>query len=167
VEVDKTLVCNRNVMKGEIVFREKPLLVWSEIEIGSYFKAFLSSPKSIQDSILNMYHPPLDAMENSRVHEQRQVAFEISRMLSYDDVHTIHKVLMIRDTNAHAFFGEVQPSNAIVKPSKSKSPSSKSALFQFGSKVTHSCAPNCTYSSKWGGNSSVFVANVDLNPGIC
>lgn len=160
----RVLISKRKILKGEVIFRERPLLVWDETNVSSCFESFLNSVELTQEHILDMYHPPLDGLENTRVNNQRDIAQNISAILNYSDIQKIHKVLMIRDTNAHAYFGEIQESTTYIK-SENDAPPSKFALYNLGSKVAHSCAPNCMYSSKWGGKCSTFVANVDLNPG--
>jgi hypothetical protein len=78
----------------------------------------------------------------------------LTRSGVFNDVEFIHKLLAIQATNAHEYFGTMSSSSdgdltqheyvdgGIVNNI------GKAALFIYGSKISHSCSPNVSYSSK-------------------
>ena len=91
-----------------------------------------------------MAHPPLDS-DSPRNVERKELAKEESKQLCSLSVATVHKLLMVVDTNAHTFFGELELSCGAVAHGVEQS-----ALFSIGSKAAHSCRPNCAFSTKVG-----------------
>ncbi|CAB9527677.1 SET domain [Seminavis robusta] len=122
----------------ETVIREKPALIWRSDDFVHYLQQFRSSSSSLQNVILDMFHPPLDS---PAVSDLREGAMELAPLGIFttkgkESVDFIHKLLAIANTNTHEYYG-AQDRNT-----------SMSALFLFGSKMAHSCHPNMTYTSQ-------------------
>ena len=148
LEVDPTLgrivVATRPFACGDLVMTDNPLIVFTSCDEGSFLRAFSSAAPRTKAAILDMCHPPLDKTSNALVAQHRGTAAKLDGFAGLDAGH-IHKLLMIRDTNSHAYTGH-EVSYRAAKQGDSK----KAALFERGSKLAHSCLPNCAYSSFHG-----------------
>jgi hypothetical protein len=116
-----------------------------------YLQNFAAADESIQNGILDMYHPPLSAPS---VRSLATEARGLKKSGIFIDVEFIHKLLAIMATNAHEYFGTVSSSTdgnltqyEQVGFGKTNN-TGKAALFIYGSKIPHSCSPNVSYSSK-------------------
>jgi hypothetical protein len=133
------------------VVREKPALVFKAGDDLDYLQKFAAADQSIQNGILDMYYP---AISNPSVSRLASATRRMQKSGVFNDVKFIHKLLAIEATNAHEYFGTVSSSSdgdltqheyvdgGIVKNT------GKAALFIYGSKISHSCSPNVSYSSK-------------------
>ena len=133
----------------EIVIREKPSLVWESDNILKYIKKFMTADETTKTAILDMYHPPLSAPS---VVGLKGMAHRIAA----GDANFIHKLLAIWITNAHQYYGEkvvaeggdLRQYEQMRGDAAAGVPTKLTALFVYGSKIAHSCAPNLTYSSQ-------------------
>lgn len=124
-------------------------------DISNFLNAFLKLEPSDKEEILSMksFEGPLDnnieALITTRIKENFPT-------LSESDV---RKLLSIVETNCHQYYGTNEDKVSIDVNQKHPS-LTQSALFAVGSKATHSCDPNCVYTSKLG----PFLAYRALKP---
>lgn len=136
----RVVVATRSFAIGELVMSDQPLVVFDSGDDAAFLKAFAAAPESKRAAILDMVHPPLDKDANALVVAHRAAAakFDGRHGLSKE---LIHKLLLIRDTNTHSYSGHEIAFDA------ADDGTDKGALFENGSKLAHSCLPNCAYSS--------------------
>jgi hypothetical protein len=133
------------------VVREKPALVFKAGDHLDYLQKFAAADESIQNGILDMYHPQLSA---SSVCSLASVARWLKKSGVFNDVEFIHKLLAIMATNAHEYFGAMSSSTDGDLTQYEQvgvgtvNNTGMAALFIYGSKIPHSCSPNVAYSSK-------------------
>jgi hypothetical protein len=139
-----------NLLHAKVV-REKPALVFIAGDNLDYLRKFAAADESIQNGILDMYHPPLSAPS---VRSLAGAARGLKKSGVFIDVEFIHKLLAIMATNAHEYFGTMS-SSADGDLTQYEhvglgmfDNTGKAALFIYGSKIPHSCSPNVSYSSK-------------------
>jgi len=140
-----------------MVIREAPALVWngSSLQDG-YFSNFLlefqRAPRSGQDGIRDMFHPPLDSSSPTMF---SLIVVSTRLAATWSDAYSvgfIYKLLAIVSTNAHEYYGFVNSTSTgnlrehetIGAPSRR----SRAALFITGSKIQHSCDPNVFHTSQ-------------------
>lgn len=165
----RAVVATRHFAPGDEVIVEAPLIMWRENtpqgEGRVFLKAFLDASPRARESILDMAHPSLDEelliVKILKEHADKLASspeFAKSRLL---DAKTIHKLLLISATNTHTFRGGDAAADKLSQHMPGDEERAPSALFALGSKVAHSCAPNCWYSSRSG--VLRYVAKVDIN----
>jgi hypothetical protein len=134
------------------VVREKPALVFNTGDNLDYLQKFAAADESVQNGILDMYHPPLSAPS---VRSLATAAHWLRKSGVFVDVEFIHKLLAIMATNAHEYYGTMSNSTdgdltqyEQVGVVGKVNNTGKAALYIYGSKIPHSCSPNVSYSSK-------------------
>ncbi len=146
----RVLVANTAFELGEEVLREAPLVSWPAGDWSAYIDALCEIDDDSRAAVKDMFHPRLDN-PNYAVQDLRTKAEELlssGSRPSFCDLDFVHRALMVAKLNAHSFqSGE------------------RLALFKTGSKVAHSCAPNCSYSSKSVEGMLVFRAIRPIAPG--
>lgn len=151
----RVLVARQAFPAWSAVLCEAPLLRWRALAgregLAELLEAFEAASPDVQAAVLSLAHPPLDS-EAPRCVERRELAKEEGKQLCSLSVGTIHKLLMIVDTNAHTFFGEMELGGGAVAHGVEQS-----ALFAVGSKAAHSCRPNCAFSTKVGSQLRYFA----------
>jgi hypothetical protein len=178
LEVDATLgrimVARRSFTVGERVMAEQPLLVFDagvtpehseQHNNTSYLRAFAEAPQRVQASVLDMFHPPLDK-DTLGVVARRRLAREMDGIFGLSK-ELVHKLLMIRDTNCHAYTGHEEAYTEVVCSAFGgiSGRASKGALFDLGSKVAHSCCPNVSYTSKTQHGGLEYIAVRPISEG--
>lgn len=157
----RIVLATRSYAVGEVVLTEEPLIVFQSPGnltslLAKLVLKFLSASDACRAHILDLVHPlPLDGPHASpRVIARLLHASAVKEYLPASaqvDVNTIHKLILIVDTNAHAFnvAGGMREGACSAAPGSSSSGStvSTSALFLVGSKAEHSCQPNVCYDS--------------------
>lgn len=129
----RVLVANTSFSLGEEVLREEPLLTWPAGDWNAYLDALCEINDDSRAAVKNMFHPALDS-PNYAIQDLRTKAEELlssGNRPTFCDLDFVHRALLIAKLNAHSFQS-----------------GQRLALFETGSKVAHSCAPNCSYSSK-------------------
>ena len=141
---------------GDLVIVERPTLVWERDTMSLFY--FLNLARSFSELtsdrkvlIMGMYHPKLfnnheidtskalrDFLKEANLPFPPGANFTKSFDLKTFDAIDMPSLISIVSTNAHTFQDKF------------------SALFDYGSKVQHSCDPNCSYSSTTG--SLVYTA---------
>jgi hypothetical protein len=130
---------------GDIVLQEKPFVRYR----GSHdmIKRYVRMSREDKSKFLDLQH--LLKPEDAKFQISRERAMVMWRdaenSVSYHGlpVEDIFRILSVCDYNAHAFVGLQGDFKATVGAEDPES-----ALFEKGSKVQHSCAPNCSYTSK-------------------
>ena len=154
----RVVVATRSFAPGEVVMAEQPLIVFDAspgASPESYLRAFASATSLVQASVLDMFHPPLDK-DTKVVAARRRVANGLDGIFGLSK-ELIHKLLLIRDTNAHSYTGHEVAYSEVIGGAFPGS-STKAALFDLGSKVAHSCCPNVSYTSKRRHGGLVYLA---------
>ena len=167
--VGRAIYATRGFVPGDIVMVEKPALVFPTLNsmhaIHRYVSLFHAADQEIQDSILDMAHPPLN--DSVRAAQRRRDASNYLTFIgdsSEEKQNIVQLLLLIADTNAHSYTGHT---TAFTESSGSSmySAESNSALFKVGSKVAHSCLPNVSYYSKNSHGSLTYVAIREIEDG--
>jgi hypothetical protein len=143
----KVLRASRNIRCGETVLEEEPLLTWPRTGdwARSYLTAIVNSTESVQQQILEFYHLP-SLPETLKSDAERLTYLPEFASLTVEHV---HKLLLICSINSHTFFGSSEERiTDTLYPHPT--PLQQGALFELGSKVSHSCYPNCGYTSRLG-----------------
>lgn len=146
------LVATKDFVIGDIVLEEIPLLVFAnEKAFTGLLRAFMAATVEVKDKILEMYHTPLTT-ETKRCLELRNLAQIFAKVTEFAlPAGTINKLMLIADTNCHAYRGKVAYYETIVNAGQSEDClTSLSALFLVASKAAHSCYPNVMYTTKTG-----------------
>ena len=127
------------------MLREPPLLTFAgNGGPGGLLQMFQAASETTKAAILDMYYPPLEG-STQHIQNRRREAQIHAKQLGMDFTLAL-KLLLIRDTNAHSFFGRKQEYTEDCRVENlSLNPA---ALFELGSKAAHSCNPNIEYSSK-------------------
>ena len=153
-ELGRVLIATKDFQIGDIVIKEKPLVVYnSMIELIHKVNQLSSTEKEL---LYDMHHrdfkinPPQFEECRRFMNESLDICkteelfkFLKNNGMSIDDV---SRILHISNFNAHNFVGS--NSTYIEDSSSSNSENTRTALFYLGSKVAHSCDPNCAYTSK-------------------
>ena len=146
VLLGRIVVATRPFAIGDLVMTDSPLITFPLGDDASFLRSFSLAVPAVQAEVLDMCHPPLDKLSNAKVADTLTVAVTLDGSFGMSAVQ-IHKLLMIRATNAHQYNGRARGS--VVRGGDS----AHAALFGRGSKVAHSCLPNVAYSSlNTGGN---------------
>ena len=161
----RILVATRDIDVGEVVLAEKPLLVWQSDGRGphdaiDFLDAYDEASEETRLAVADFYCPDLDGQMG-----QVPMYRELSRRLAEDSplklrhpltARDIHRLLMIKVTNAHSYTGTAGAYGEIVAGA---GPHVKSAaLFEMGSKVSHACQPNTSYSSRHNNGMMTYTA---------
>jgi hypothetical protein len=147
----RVLVAKEDFGVGELVLRETPLLVWEGLSDGSaesslsFLSAFGRAAADKQAAVLDMFHPPLDG-DSARTSARRDDAALLARRAGMD-APRVHKLLLIVDSNAHQFL-DANDSSQEQTALEQAAQVQHTALFERGSKISHSCRPNLEYNLK-------------------
>lgn len=168
----RVLLATRDFQVGQIVMTEPPLLVWesdgthSGEDILDFLDAYDSASEETQRAVLDCYHPDLNATSGLVA---KYGAWSRSTVLAarLDNMPAdlIHKLLMIKVTNAHSYSGAVSSYSEQVMQFPGGNPSARVALFNMGSKVNHACVPNTQYSSKRSDGMCAYTAVRQISAG--
>ena len=151
-DLGRVLIATKDYNVGDIVMKEKPLVVYNNL-IELIHKVIQMNDQE-KDLFYDMHHR--DFQDNPPIFDEcKNVMNELLDMFNSNDLHvflnksgisidTAHKILMISNFNAHNFIG----SNSSYNESSNLDEPKRTALFYLGSKVAHSCEPNCSYTSK-------------------
>lgn len=139
----RIVIATRAFALGEVVMTDHPLIVFKSDDFASYLAAFSAASPIAQAAVLDMCHPPLNKKTNQLVRKHKVVATRLQGSHGLDEAQ-IHKLLMIRDTNCHAYSGK----ECAYGSDQQGDVTGMAALFERGSKVAHSCEPNLYYTSK-------------------
>ncbi|KAF4697280.1 hypothetical protein FOZ60_009902 [Perkinsus olseni] len=177
------------VSKGDLIWKEEPIVHSAErgeltqreeifaavlgsrfglsvIEDFLFLKAYVALSLPDRRRVLDCYYPSkAEVSESPLLSALIQICDPIVEELRrgkqgvlrdwdgspVDDAEELKKVVLVKATNAHAFYVEADVTAC--------------ALYELGSKMRHSCAPNVVYSSQRGASSDgSFVALTDLPP---
>mgnify|MGYP005855143581 CR=1 FL=1 len=151
--VGRYAVANRSFdVLYETIIREKPALVWQSENYSDYIRRYDAASPSTKEVILDMYHPPLSHPSSAKSNILGEYLCK-SEDISHP-VDLVCKLLVIAFSNAHEYWGY---SGTVTCDSLTayeqigydkRITASRSALFAYGSKISHSCDPNVTYTSK-------------------
>lgn len=156
-ELGRVLISTKDYEIGYKVIKERPLVVYMNIiELISKVNNELSS--SDKELLYDMYHKDLihnlpkydeckefitEASLDMNDTNNRDLSLYLKKYsISIDDV---YKLINISIFNAHCFQGS---HSVYTESSITDENINRTALFYLGSKVAHSCEPNCSYSSK-------------------
>jgi len=156
-ELGRVLRANRDILVGEIVLEEVPLVSWKNSQHQCrLLLAYLEATEEVQRKILDMYHPPV---EDSPIIPQFVNCLKDAKKLAKIEPFCsfsyafIYKLFLIANTNAHSFWGfksekgfSDQEAGTEISPEEQRG----SALFSLASKASHSCSPNCFPTSRQG-----------------
>lgn len=139
----RVAIASRDFSVGELVLEEAPLMTWSVGKTDSdyhsnFLRAYTKASQAERSAVLEMAHPELEST-SKRMEALRLVAASIGSQFKLETSIAL-KLLAIRETNAHEYYGAVEHDFF--------DPAPRVALFRLGSKVAHSCLPNLMYSSK-------------------
>jgi len=139
----RVLKANKDFVIGDIVLQEKPLVRFKNFNdmIQRYIR--MSSEEKIK--FLDMKH--LLKPEDAKFQKSKERAMimwkDAENCASYHGpsvtVLEIFRIMSVCDHNSHTFIGT---------NGETVGQESESAIFSIGSKAAHSCAPNCSYTSK-------------------
>jgi len=130
---------------GTKLIREKPAVVWTGTDWPEFLRKFQSCSKRLQRAILDMFHPPLTSKDMLPF---RLPAEQLARYHILDDADLIHKLIAIIQTNGHQYYGRPSVAYSEYFGLPGTEVTKLDALFVYGSKVAHSCAPSTAYTSK-------------------
>ena len=164
------LVAKKDFHEGEIVLKERPLLLphpassLSHLErdaISSFqsntgletisdflfLKAFCKAEERIRSAVLDCFTPPLTSTDSTlcAILKVVQLAKTQAWSKAYSS-NTLETVILVKATNSHSFEDD-------------------SALFSLGSKINHSCCPNLVYTSQRESGFGCFVAIKPIRSG--
>jgi len=155
-DLGRVLIATKDYNIGDIVMKERPLVVYNNlIEL---IKKVMQMNDQDKDLFYDMHHR--DFQDNPPIFDEcKQTMKEVLDMISSNNVQIFlntsgisidvaHKILMVSNFNSHNFIG----SNSIYSESSNLDEPKRTALFYLGSKVAHSCEPNCSYTSKIAAN---------------
>eukprot|EP00971_Amphidinium_carterae_P153903 3051966-Amphidinium_carterae.2 len=97
----RVVVACRNFDIHDIVLEEEPLLVWTRDDWASFAQGFLHLDKKKQDTVMDLYHPDLDAPSEFLTRAMAGVGC----MAKYLEERTALKLGAIELTNAYQFMG--------------------------------------------------------------
>jgi hypothetical protein len=167
-ELGRVVCATRPFAAGDVVLAEPPLLVWQPTSSDpegrlALLAGFRAASPDVQARVLDMVHPPLDSTDKRVVHQRSEAArlcASAPELAGFDRA-LAHKLLLISDTNCHAYIGaDVQKKKEVVGQVVNPC-----ALFDVGSKVAHSCRPTTLYSSKHGDGKLRYIAVRAIEPG--
>ena len=161
----RILVATRDIDVGEVVLAEKPLLVWQSDGRGphdaiDFLDAYDAASEETRLAVADFYCPDLDG-QMGQVPLYRELSRRLAEATQLKLQHPltardIHRLLMIKVTNAHSYTGTAGAYGEIVG---GLGPHVKSAaLFEMGSKVSHACQPNTSYSSRHNNGMMTYTA---------
>lgn len=155
-ELGRVLVSTKEYNIGDIVLKEKSLIVYNSlIELVSKSLELSSNDREL---LYDMYHrdfqldnlPIFEECRDFLVQSFNSIKSEISidnkNLLSEISIDDVYKLIAISNFNCHNFVGSNTGYAEVTNPTDSMN--KRSALFYFGSKLSHSCEPNCSYTSK-------------------
>lgn len=148
----RTLKATKPFKVGDIVMEETPLLVYESENFLQFFKNYslLNEVEKMKILDFQTYASPDEAhfSEFRQLLEASKLLLsqpEYMKMLSICNLSqaTAFRLIAISHINSHGFIGVSLPFKEIVRKAVESS-----ALFEIASKVSHSCRPNCNYTSK-------------------
>lgn len=145
-EHGRIVVATKSIKTGIRFIRERPVLVWKEDNWTEYLTKFKALPATEQSGVLDMYYFPLDAQQ------LQPLKYDVARSAGIVgvDKQLAIKLLSISMANSHEYFGSTDAVYEEVASfiRQNLRSTGKRALFLYASKVSHSCHPNTTYTSK-------------------
>ena len=152
-DMGRVLVATTDFLEiGSILLRETPLIVWEKggdqprqqlDTLRMFLESYVAAGADVQELINDMFHPDLRAPQMQAHLPAATLLAQVVPSLHLDQ---IHKLIVIANTNAHAYSGVSTEVYAETIGGAAGSP--KVALFHLGSKVAHSCLPTAAYTSK-------------------
>lgn len=124
------LVAMQDFLPGQVVVQEEPLLKAKNDEL-SYLRSFCKAPVHVRDTVLSLFCPPLEDRGAHMIQPILKIARKAAKRqwAKGFSVRELQNALVIHALNAFSF------------------QNSSTALFEIGSKLTHSCDANTAYSS--------------------
>jgi len=150
-ELGRILISTKEYNKDDIILQEKPLLIYNNL-IELVLKSLELSSKD-KELLYDMHYKDLPIFEeciNFMKESFNSIIDDliIKNLLQNSDINIddIYKLISISNFNSHNFIG----SNSIYDEitNQSKFTNKRTALFYLGSKLSHACDPNCSYTSK-------------------
>lgn len=143
----RAMITTRSFSFGEEILSESPFITY--LNFSDAINKFLHMDAEKKQKFLDFYH--LESLNDDKIEPKCRKFFsshwEDAKRLAeaYGELSPVEifKIMTVCSFNAHTFFGNIN----IETETKNRADGSCSALFLFGSKVTHSCRPNCIYSS--------------------
>ena len=137
---------------GQVVLRERPLLVWSSSNARDHFlnylDAFLEATLEVKSLVLDMHTPDDDPDYMQAIRASASSLCRQYPRVGSLGVDKVTKLIRVANINAHEYTGKPAEAFQEVFMFGDRVPSGKSALFAYGSKIAHSCCPNMMYTSK-------------------
>lgn len=171
-DLGRVLIATKNYNIGDIVLKEKPLVVYKSLR-ELFYKVTNELSSKDKDLLYDMHHrdfqdnPPMFEECKNLMNESLNVIDNdlLNNFLNTSGIsmNDIHKILHISNFNSHKFIG----SDSGYRESTIDDEPNRTALFYLGSKVAHSCEPNCIYTSKLidgTNNSDDFLAYIAIRP---
>ncbi len=127
--MDRVIIATQDLDESLLyqpILRELPALVCKQQDYMDFMEQFLDCPVQLQVGILDMFYQPLDSAIGKSLIEPAKTLFILDVL---EDFQVIHQLLSILMTNGHQYHD------------------THTAIPLFGSKFSHSCAPNIGYSS--------------------
>lgn len=152
-DLGRILIAMKDFSIGEIVFSEFPILTWNKKSKLELLTKFSQLGEEEKNTVLDFYHVKSEneASYQSCISRLNSHRIFINRSDMQSNIlrlnitaETAVKILCITDFNSHSFRGNEAYSEVV----NGDPDSAYSALFPLGSKVSHSCQPNCCYTSK-------------------
>jgi len=162
----RIVVATREIDVGCKIIREKPVLVWQSDKWEEYLTKFTALSPAEQLGVLDMHCFPLGSQQ---LHQHKHEIFQCADNVGVNQSLAL-KLLSISLANGHDYYGRddlVYEEVASFIPQSGRS--NKCALFLYASKVSHSCHPNVTYTSKTKDGKMEYKAVRKIEPGdmIC
>eukprot|EP00759_Apiculatamorpha_spiralis_P039258 PhF_6_TR38120/c0_g1_i1/m.56900 len=148
--VGRSLIAVTDFAEGEVVLEDSPIMVFSSLDEGALVRAFCELPTTSRNGVMTLYHPPFEDVQKQAPHLFQTItrrSEELTNEFKTLDAQTITRLQLIARTNSHTFM------------------KSQSALFFLAAMATHSCRPNCMYTSKKVPGKLLYVAVRKINAG--
>lgn len=151
----RVLVATRAFDFGDVVLEEPALLFWRrDRAVGgpqrheAFLHAFAAAPDATQRAVLDFARPALDT-RSPLCDALRAEAKALAGTCGLSEERIVD-LLFIDATNTHGYFGAQGDVGASCLIESTDAEPPFSAMFDLGSKVAHSCAPNTLYTTRFG-----------------
>ena len=143
IELGRFVVATTKVEVGNTIIKESPILVWKSNDWLEFFTKYEQLPIDEQASVLDMFCFPTDSTQL----QSQMAAISHGAFVAGIEISLALKLASICNANCHEYHGFDNEAYSEVMTFP-RMGSRKAALFLYASKVSHSCCPNTTYSSR-------------------
>lgn len=160
-EHGRVVLAAKSIKAGSKVIRESPVLVWQKNNWIEFLDNYQVLPDPLKMGVLDMYYFPLGC---DILKPLWSVVSRSAGVVGMNE-NLAMKLVSISMANSHEYYGSNDELYREVASFMPQHGTEKCALFLYASKVSHSCYPNVTYTSKTNDGKMEYKAVREIKEG--